>query len=133
MHAKSSQKTPKENGATQPCCKTLRAITVSKTTTTANMLDFVLRPFFADAALSVISRPARVLIALDTGPPRAISFSELVLQRSVLAHAPPLSVLGRAIDLNPERFRGSVNRLYHQSLGRDRFSRACNPSLSQFT
>ena len=59
------------------------------------MLDFVLRPFFADATLSVISRPARDLIALDTGPPRAISFSELVLQRSILAHAPPLSVLGR--------------------------------------
>jgi len=92
MHAKSSQKTPKENGANQPCCKTLRAITVSKTKTTANMLDFVVRPFFADATLSVLSRPERDLIALDTGPPEALSFSESVLQRSILAHAPPLSV-----------------------------------------
>lgn len=28
-------------------------------------------------------------LGIDTGPPRAISFAESVLQRSVLAHAPP--------------------------------------------
>ena len=93
MHAKSSEKTPNENGANQPCCKTLRAITVSKTKATANTLDFVLRPFFMNLTLSVLSRPERDLIALDTGPPEALSFSESVLlQRSILAHAPPLSV-----------------------------------------
>jgi hypothetical protein len=26
---------------------------------------------------------------LDTGPPRAHSFAELILQRSLFAHAPP--------------------------------------------
>ena len=30
MHVKSSEKTPSENGANQPCCKTLRAVTVSE-------------------------------------------------------------------------------------------------------
>jgi hypothetical protein len=92
MHAKSSQKTPSENSATQPCCKTLRAVTVSKTKVTANILDFVLRPFFTEATLSALSQPERDFIALDTGPPEALSFSESVLQQSILAHAPPLSV-----------------------------------------
>jgi hypothetical protein len=27
---------------------------------------------------------------LDTGPPGSISFAELILQRSILAHAPPV-------------------------------------------
>jgi hypothetical protein len=30
-------------------------------------------------------------LSLDTGPPGARSFAELILQRSVLAHAPPVS------------------------------------------
>jgi hypothetical protein len=29
------------------------------------------------------------LLCLDTGPPESSSFAELVLQRSLLAHAPP--------------------------------------------
>ena len=90
MHVKSSENTPsKQKDANLPCCKTLRAVTVAKVSATANTLDFVLKPFFTDTTLSVISRPSRVLIALDTGPPEALSFSESVLQRSLLAHAPP--------------------------------------------
>jgi hypothetical protein len=34
------------------------------------------------------SRAAAPLL-LDTGPPGAFSFAELILQRSLLAHAPP--------------------------------------------
>jgi hypothetical protein len=37
--------------------------------------------------------PPRVVfqpVSLDTGPPRSLSFAESVLQRSVLAHAPPV-------------------------------------------
>ena len=39
----------------------------------------------------VISAPATQLspLELDTGPPFAGSFAESVLQRSILAHAPP--------------------------------------------
>jgi len=89
MHAKSPEKTPKENGATQPCCKTLRAVMVVKIVAKSNALDFVLKPFFADTTRPVISQTVSGLLALDTGPPEALSFSESVLQRSILAHAPP--------------------------------------------
>jgi len=90
MHAKSSDKAPAQSKNTnQQCCKTLRAVIMAKVSAKANTLDFVLKPFFTDASSSVITQPSRFLIALDTGPPRALSFSESVLQRSILAHAPP--------------------------------------------
>lgn len=40
----------------------------------------------------VLVRPvsAPVFLPCDTGPPRAASFSELVLHRSLHSHAPPL-------------------------------------------
>jgi hypothetical protein len=34
-------------------------------------------------------RNAQAPLSLDTGPPHAHSFTELILQRSLLAHAPP--------------------------------------------
>jgi hypothetical protein len=91
MHMKSSGQTPtKQKGASDmPCCKTLRAIIVTKISAAANTLDFVLKPFSTAATPAVISQPSRCLLALDTGPPDALSFSEIVLQRSILAHAPP--------------------------------------------
>jgi hypothetical protein len=73
------------------CCKTL-------TTTPASFDryqigyqpgDFV--PFrFQSSRLccAPMERPALIL-PLDTGPPGAGSFAEIVLQRSLLAHAPP--------------------------------------------
>ena len=41
--------------------------------------------------------PPRVtaqLLASDTGPPHSLSFAESILQRSILAHAPPAGSLG---------------------------------------
>jgi hypothetical protein len=94
MHMKSSDNAPakKENTLGMPCCKTLRAVTTVKITVAANTLNFVLKAYFLDATLPEISQPARPLVALDTGPPDAPSFSESVLQRSILAHAPPVLV-----------------------------------------
>ncbi len=90
MHMKSSGKAPaKEKDPGPPCCKTLRAVIVAKINASANTLDFIPKPFLAGASSVVISRPSRCLHALDTGPPGALSFSEIVLQRSILAHAPP--------------------------------------------
>ena len=90
MHTKSPDKAPpKQNKENQQCCKTLRAVTVTKTNATPNTLDFVLKAFLNDAALSLIQQAARSVPTLDTGPPEALSFSESVLQRSILAHAPP--------------------------------------------
>ena len=62
---------------------------VSKINASTKTLDFVLKKYFPNAALPEISRPSSLLLALDTGPPGALSFSESVLQRSLLAHAPP--------------------------------------------
>ncbi len=91
MHMKASPTAPsKQNDASPPCCKTLRAVTVAKAKASANLIDFVLKPFFAETtSVVVITQPSRCLLALDTGPPDALSFSESVLQRSILAHAPP--------------------------------------------
>jgi hypothetical protein len=58
----------------------------------ANTLDFILKPYLLHEMLPEISQPARPLLALDTGPPEVLSFSESVLQRSILAHAPPVLV-----------------------------------------
>ena len=47
-----------------------------------------------DYAPEIFLRPSREAIeidGLDTGPPGSFSFAELVLQKSVLAHAPPVS------------------------------------------
>lgn len=76
------------------CCKTLRA------TFTGAAKDFVgydtslfaLQFYFVGAVISTNdSRPVPVL-ELDTGPPFVHTFAESVLQRSILAHAPPLIV-----------------------------------------
>jgi hypothetical protein len=91
MHVKSSDQAPsKQKDTALPCCKTLRAVTVTKISVAANALDFVLKEYLSDATLFLLSQPPGSLLALDTGPPRALSFSETVLQRSILAHAPPL-------------------------------------------
>jgi hypothetical protein len=92
MHMKSSDSTPakdKDSNRDMPCCKTLRAVTTAKISVAANTLDFALKEYFLDAAPPEISQPSRPLLALDTGPPFAYSFTESVLQRSILAHAPP--------------------------------------------
>jgi hypothetical protein len=92
MHMKSSGNAPVKddnNRGAMPCCKTLRAVMTAKLSVVANTLDFVLREYFLAAILPEILQSSRGLLALDTGPPGALSFSESVLQRSILAHAPP--------------------------------------------
>jgi hypothetical protein len=50
---------------------------------------FALQFYFVGPVISTNeSRPVPVL-ELDTGPPFANTFAESVLQRSILAHAPP--------------------------------------------
>jgi hypothetical protein len=73
-----------------PCCKELRAVAthaaksvVARATQLVGAQDYV---------AGILIAPPRVtlqLVSLDTGPPRSLSFAESVLQRSVLAHAPP--------------------------------------------
>ncbi len=81
-----------QNGEDMPCCKTLKAVTPAKISANPNVLDFTLKDYFSIVLLADVSIGRAETLELDTGPPRALSFSESVLQRSLLAHAPPLSL-----------------------------------------
>jgi hypothetical protein len=73
------------------CCKVLRAVVFAKTKDWArNDAQFCDANFSvqADEFLAYSSRVVAPLL-LDTGPPGAFSFAELILQQSILAHAPP--------------------------------------------
>lgn len=82
---------PADSQRTTECCKALHAITAgeAKAPLTPPALIFVaaLAATFIEPEKAV----AKEVLALDSGPPReAASFSELVLQRSLRSHAPPL-------------------------------------------
>jgi len=81
----------KEQPSQVQCCKILRAIVFAQLKTWGRD-----DAKFSDAALCVEkSAPfapllhSLVPLFLDTGPPGPLSFAELILQRSLLAHAPP--------------------------------------------
>jgi hypothetical protein len=84
---------PKEKQSTgAQCCKILRAVAPvpakgwARDDTKLSDAD----GYNSEHAL-VIASPQTTLVplSLDTGPPDAHSFAELILQRSLLAHAPP--------------------------------------------
>jgi len=92
FHSKPAKQ--KQQAAQVQCCKTLRAVVLAQTKAwardDAKFLHLHVRSHeFAPIALQ---RNAQVALSLDTGPPDARSFAELILQRSLLAHAPPFSV-----------------------------------------
>jgi hypothetical protein len=90
MHSTPAQE--KEPVAKLPCCKDLRA-TAAKSAAGAQAATIRLVRS-QDYARGIFLAPPRVALeiaGLDTGPPSAFSFAESVLQRSILAHAPPLS------------------------------------------
>jgi hypothetical protein len=85
---------PKEKPTTgAQCCKILRAVAPvtakswgrddAKLSHAAN--------FTSECALTVAClKTTPVPLSLDTGPPGLRSFAEMILQRSLLAHAPPI-------------------------------------------
>lgn len=78
----------KPKNVEQPCCKILRALAVKLAKNpTPTVVDVDLQ--FAEFVVSAPPKISVDPISLDTGPPGSISFAELVLQRSILAHAPP--------------------------------------------
>ena len=92
-HGVPAPQSPANSGEEQtPCCKVLKAVTIAKVNIGANTVDFVLKEYPAAALAVEISQAQMQTVGLDTGPPGALSFSESVLQRSILAHAPPLSL-----------------------------------------
>jgi hypothetical protein len=97
MHCHSNQPLPpkKSGDEEMPCCKVLRATLASQGkivhVATKDFLPIqswiVAELIFATHAQFPLARQE-----LDTGPPFAGSFAELILQRSLLAHAPPFIV-----------------------------------------
>ncbi len=76
------------------CCRTLQAAPVpEKAEVKFDASKFQL-PHFALLQVLAPQKTARALpsFVLDHGPPRAVSFAESVLQRSLLCHAPPFAV-----------------------------------------
>ena len=92
MHCHGNPPAPskKSSDGEMPCCKMLRATI----TTEAKIIEVASQNFLPIQnwiVAELISAPETQLrpLELDTGPPFAGSFAESVLQRSILAHAPP--------------------------------------------
>lgn len=80
-------------GEAAPCCKLLRATPVQPTQSVAQNHFTGLLPAWFAAILVLYERMHwRQSFELDTGPPFSESFAESVLQRSILAHAPPFAL-----------------------------------------
>jgi hypothetical protein len=90
FHSKPAKQEKQSAGA--QCCKILRAVasvaTKSWTRDDAKLLDAD-RYYDERRLMTEHSQTTLVPLFLDTGPPGADSFAELILQRSLLAHAPP--------------------------------------------
>jgi hypothetical protein len=81
----------KEQSSQVQCCKILRAVVFAKAKDWArNNSKFCDANFPAQVGAFLAYSPRAVEpLLLDTGPPGAFSFAELILQSSLLAHAPP--------------------------------------------
>ena len=80
-------------GEQMPCCKLLRATVVKDSASVVQSgSTSSLQPHF----VGFIVFPEQIhwsqSFELDTGPPFSVSFAESVLQRSILAHAPPFAL-----------------------------------------
>jgi hypothetical protein len=93
MHCHGDRPAPAKSGDEQtPCCKVLKAVTVAKGEIGTNPVDLALKEYSTGELAFEIWQEHTHTLGLDTGPPKALSFSESVLQRSILAHAPPASL-----------------------------------------
>jgi hypothetical protein len=96
MHSKAKtapQPEKKKGCADLPCCKNLPA---SKPVNTPFFCKKEMLPVPLDYGSTIVSQlevnpPTQLCSTLDTGPPGGDTFVELVLQRSIPAHAPPSS------------------------------------------
>ena len=84
----------KEQSSQVQCCKILRAVVFAKTKDWARDDAKFCDANFPVQSGALVEYSSSVVepLLLDTGPPGAFSFAELILQRSLLAHAPPFLV-----------------------------------------
>ena len=89
FHSKPAKQ--KEQSSQVQCCKILRAVVFAKTKDWARNDSKFCDANFTVQAIAFIAYSSRSVepLLLDTGPPGAFSFAELILQSSLLAHAPP--------------------------------------------
>jgi len=80
-----------DHQSTVECCKVLRAtlITLSSNQASYDALAFATHTYVVALISAAEQSRLNPVIEWDTGPPDGQSFAESVLQRSVLAHAPP--------------------------------------------
>jgi len=88
MHSAPAKKKP---AAKTPCCKEVRAIVAKCMQVPALEMRLIASQDYAPEIFLRPSCEAIEIDGLDTGPPGRFSFAELVLQESMLAHAPPVS------------------------------------------
>jgi len=92
FHSKPAKQ--KQEPSQLQCCKILRAVVFAQTKTwardDAKFFDLELR--VEEFVFVALLPNVRASSSLDTGPPSARSFAELILQRSLFAHAPPFVV-----------------------------------------
>jgi hypothetical protein len=73
------------------CCKALASpLALGKMIVGYDLSSFVTCEYLSDAFGALCREHPAGILTLETGPPGASSFVETVLQRSILAHAPPL-------------------------------------------
>jgi hypothetical protein len=84
----------KEQSSQVQCCKILRAVvpTIAKSWAQGDGDVSGIHFPLEDCRLLGYFRDPLAPLLLDTGPPGAHSFAELILQQSLLAHAPPFLV-----------------------------------------
>ena len=89
FHSKPAKQ--KEKPSHVECCKILRAVVFAKTEGWARDDAKFGEANFAAQANTLVAYSSRTVepLLLDTGPPGIFSFAELILQQSLLAHAPP--------------------------------------------
>src|SRR3954447_5983707 len=88
FHSKPAKQ--KEQSAQVQCCKILRAVVFAKTKDWARDDAKFCDANFPVQVWALVDYSTRAVapLLLDTGPPGALSFAELILQSSLPAHAP---------------------------------------------
>ncbi len=73
------------------CCQSLQvpAVQLAKSPLSTHTLTFAPVLYFVSTLLVPAAPQPAPVPELDTGPPGVLSFAESILQRSILAHAPP--------------------------------------------
>jgi hypothetical protein len=89
FHSKPAKQ--KDHVSQVQCCKILRAVVFAKTKDWARNDAKFCDANFPVQTGAFVAYSARTVepLLLDTGPPGTFSFAELILQSSLLAHAPP--------------------------------------------